>query len=71
MPPVVVRALTLTRVGEVSDVITTQTSFEIVKLLSAEKGTFKAAHIQIQFKDIENTATTNRKSSPTQAVYNC
>lgn len=64
VPPVVVRALTSMKPGEVSDVITTQTSFEIVKLLSAEKGTFKAAHIQIQFKDIETQLQPIEKAHP-------
>lgn len=38
--------------GEVSGVITTPTSFEVVKLISADGGVLKAAHIELKIKDI-------------------
>lgn len=52
VPPEVVQALRSMQPNDISEVITTPTSLEIVKLLSVENGAFKAAHIQIKLKDI-------------------
>jgi len=62
--PVIVRALSAMKPGEVSDIMTTPTAFEIVKLLAIENGKFKAAHIQIQFKDIQTYLEPLEKSHP-------
>lgn len=52
--PVIVRELPKMKEGEVSNIITTPTSFEIVKLLGVDgNNNFKAAHIQIKFKSID------------------
>jgi parvulin-like peptidyl-prolyl isomerase len=64
VPPVIVRALSQMQPGEVSDIITTQTAFEIVKLLGVENGKYKAAHIQIQFKDIQTYLQPLEKDHP-------
>jgi hypothetical protein len=66
VPPVVVRALATLKPGELSNVITTPTAFEIVKLLSVEDGKYKAAHIQVQFKDIKIYIDPLKKSEPPQ-----
>lgn len=54
VPAVVVRELAKMKPGEVSSVITSPTSFEIVKLLevSADQK-YKVAHIQINFQSID------------------
>lgn len=52
VPPAVVRALAKLKPGEVSPIVKTGEAFEIVKLLSDEGGKYKAAHIQIRFKDV-------------------
>jgi hypothetical protein len=64
VPPVVVRALEKLKPGEVSDVIVTPTAYEIVKLLSVENGKYKAAHIQIPFKNIQEYIQPIQKSHP-------
>lgn len=53
VPPQIVRQLSVMQVGQMSEVITTPTSFEIVKLVGVEAGKYKAAHIQINFKDVQ------------------
>lgn len=64
VPPQVVRQLSTMQVGQMSDVITTPTSFEIVKLVGVEGGKYKAAHIQINFKDIQTYIVPLEKQSP-------
>lgn len=62
--PVVVAALSELKPGQVSDIITTNQAFEVVKLLSAEGGKYKAAHIQILFKDIDAYIDPLKKADP-------
>jgi hypothetical protein len=62
--PVVVRALSTLKPGSVSDVITTPTSFEIVKLLAVDNGKYKAAHIQVQFKAVQSYIEPLKKATP-------
>ncbi|MFZ1249556.1 MAG: peptidylprolyl isomerase [Candidatus Saccharimonadales bacterium] len=64
VPPIVVRELAKLKPGEISPIITTPTSFEIVKLLSVENGKYKAAHIQIQFKNIQTYIEPLEKANP-------
>lgn len=64
VPPQVVRELGKLQPGAVSDIITTPTSFEVVKLLSKENGAYKAAHIQITFSPIESFVQPLQKKNP-------
>lgn len=64
VPPKVVAVLGTLKVGETSEVITTNQAFEIVKLLSNEDGKYKAAHIQIRFKDIKTYVDPLKKADP-------
>lgn len=50
--------------GQYSEIIDTGYSLEIVKTLSIEDGKARAAHIQINFKDISEYLTPLRDSSP-------
>ena len=51
--PVIIRELARLKPGEISGLITTPTSYEIVKLLEVDSaGKYKAAHIELHFKDI-------------------
>lgn len=51
--PVIIRELSRLKPGEVSPVIMTPTSYEIVKLLEVDgSGKYKAAHIELRFKEI-------------------
>lgn len=51
--PVIIRELSRLNPGEISPIITTPTSFEIVKLLEVDgAGKYKAAHIELRFKEI-------------------
>jgi len=50
--------------GQVSDVIDTGYSLEIVKTLSVENGKARAAHIQINLKDINEYIEPIKESSP-------
>lgn len=66
--PVIIRELTRLKSGEISSIITTPTSFEIVKLLGVDtSGKFKAAHIELRFKDI--STYTNARSKKTIVKY--
>lgn len=57
--PVIIRELARLKPGEVSSLITTPTSFEIVKLLEVDSsGKYKAAHIELRFKDISTYTKT-------------
>jgi parvulin-like peptidyl-prolyl isomerase len=64
VPPAVVRALGTMQVGQTSDIITTPMAFEIVKLLASDNGKYKAAHIQVQFKDIQTYLQPIEKAHP-------
>jgi hypothetical protein len=64
VPPQVVRELGKLQPGAVSGIITTPTSFEVVKLLSKENGAYKAAHIQITFSPIESFVQPLQKKNP-------
>lgn len=64
VPPQVVRQLMQMKVGETSGIITTPTSFEVVKLLAVNNGTYKAAHIQIHFNDIQTYLKPLEKKNP-------
>lgn len=70
VPPTVVRALGTLEPGQVSDIITTPTSFEIVKLISVENGKYKAAHIQINFNDIQTYIQPIEKDHPAKKFIN-
>lgn len=53
--PIIVRQLSKMKAGDVSDVITTASSYEIVKLLEVSAdGKYKAAHIQVNFRPISD-----------------
>lgn len=52
--------------GEVSGVITTPTSFEVVKLISADNGVLKAAHIELKIKDISTFIAPLEKDRPSK-----
>jgi len=62
--PVVVGALSQLRPGQVSDIVTTPTAFEIVKMLADDGGKYKAAHIQIRFVDIQTRLQPLEKQRP-------
>ncbi|QQS19153.1 peptidylprolyl isomerase [Candidatus Saccharibacteria bacterium] len=64
VPPQIVRELGKLQPGTVSGIITTPTSFEVVKLLGKENGTYKAAHIQITFSPIESFIQPLEKKNP-------
>ncbi len=64
VPPQVVRELMQMKVGETSGIITTPTSFEVVKLLAVDNGKYKAAHIQINFNDIQTYLQPLEKKNP-------
>lgn len=64
VPPQVVRELGKLQPGAVSGIITTPTSFEVVKLLSKENSAYKAAHIQITFSPIESFVQPLQKKNP-------
>ena len=64
VPPQVVRQLTQMKVGDTSGIITTPTSFEVVKLLADDNGKYKAAHIQINFNDIQTYLQPLEKKNP-------
>lgn len=64
VPPQVVRKLATMKPGEISDIITTATSFEVVKLISVDNGKYKAAHIQIRYKDIQEYIQPLEKAHP-------
>ncbi len=70
VPPQVVRQLAQMKVGQVSDIITTPTSFEVVKLLAADNGKYKAAHIQINFNDIQTYLQPLEKKNPPKRFIN-
>lgn len=64
VPSQVVRKLAEMKVGETSGIVTTPTSFEIVKLLAADNGKYKAAHIQINFNTIQTYVKPLEKKNP-------
>lgn len=67
--PVIIRELARLKPGEVSSIITTPTSFEIVKLLEIDgSGKYKAAHIELNFKDID-TYTKAQAAKTTVKYY--
>lgn len=69
--PIIVRELGRMRPGEVSGVIRTATSFEIVKLISVdEAGKFKAAHIQMNFRPVETFTEPLAKSGKVHRFVN-
>ncbi len=66
--PILIRELARLKPGEVSNIITTQSSFEIVKLLEVDSsGKYKAAHIEIPFKPI--ATYTDGLASKTKVKY--
>ncbi len=68
VPAVVVRELAKMKPGEVSSVITSPTSFEIVKLLSVDSnGKYKASHIQINFRPVSDF--TKEVAAKTKVTY--
>lgn len=64
--PNIVSQLQRMKTGDVSDVLTTPTSFEIVKLLGDEGGKYKAAHIEIKFKPVTDFTAPLEKKQPAQ-----
>ncbi|MDQ5963293.1 MAG: PpiC protein [Patescibacteria group bacterium] len=67
VPTEVIQVLGKMKLGDVSDIIVTPTSYEIVKLLGSENGKYKAAHIQIMYKDISVFLEPLRKTDPPHA----
>lgn len=67
VPAEVVQALSQLKPNEVSEVIVTPTSLEIVKLLANENGKYKAAHVQIPLQDISVFLEPLRKADPPHA----
>ena len=68
VPLVIARELSKMKVGEISDIITTSTSYEIVKLLEiSPDGKYKAAHIETNIKPI--TAFTEPVAKRTDVRY--
>lgn len=62
--PVIIRELSRLKPGEVSSIITTPTSFEIVKLLEKDAaGKYRAAHIELRFKEITAYTAAQAKKS--------
>lgn len=70
VPPQVVRALGKLQPGQFSDIITTPTAFEIVKLVSSENGKYKAAHIQIALTGIDTYVQPLQKKNPPKKYIN-
>ncbi len=66
VPPIVVSTLQTMQVGQVSGIIVTPTSFEIVKLLSNEGGKIKAAHIEFKYKPIQDFTDPLEKTKPSK-----
>lgn len=64
--PTIVGQLQRMKVGDVSEVITTPTAFEIVKLLSDEGGKYKAAHIEVKFRPVTDFTAPLAKKQPSQ-----
>ncbi len=64
VPPQVVRELAQMQVGQTSGIIRTPTAFEIVKLLGVDNGKYKAAHIQINFNNIQTYIQPLEKKEP-------
>ncbi len=56
--------------GQVSDIIDTGYSFEIVKTLSIENGKARAAHIQVNIKDINEYIESLKETSPPNRFLN-
>ncbi len=66
--PIIIRELSRLKPGEVSPIITTPTSFEIVKLLEVDgAGKYKAAHIEFRFKEISTYLT--KEATKTKVKY--
>ncbi len=70
VPPQVVRALGKLQPGQFSDIITTPTGFEIVKLLASDNGKYKAAHIQISLTGIDTYVQPLQKKNPPKKFIN-
>jgi len=64
--PTIVTRLQQLKVGEVSDIVTTPTSFEIVKLLADEAGKYKAAHIEVKYRPVTDFTAPLQKKQPPQ-----
>ncbi len=65
VPPAVVQQLLKMKVGEVSPVIATGNSLEIVKLTGSSDGKMQAAHISFNLKDISEFIAPLQKQKPT------
>lgn len=66
--PVIVRELARLKPGETSSIITTSTSFEIVKLIEVDSaGKYKAAHIELHFKPV--SVYTTKLAAKTHVKY--
>lgn len=61
LPPQVMNALFALKPGEVSDIINTGSTLELVKVLSADTDKVQAAHISFNFKDINTYLEPLRK----------
>lgn len=64
VPPAVVQALQKLTVGQVSPVITTSSTLEIVKLLGSKDGKMQAAHISFHVQPITVYITSLEKQQP-------
>lgn len=67
VPIEVVRKLATMKPNDISPIIVTPKGYEIVKLLSIENGKFKAAHIQVNLKDIKVFVEPLRHTKPPHA----
>jgi hypothetical protein len=66
VPPQVVRALLKLQPGQTSEIITTGSTLEVVKLLANEGGKLQAAHISVNIKPISTYTDPLKKTSPPQ-----
>ncbi len=66
VPPAVVQQLLKMKVGEVSPIVTTGNSLEIVKLTANDNGKMQAAHISFKLKDTSEFIAPLQKQKPTK-----
>ena len=64
LPPALVAQLTKLKPGQTSGIINTGYALEIVKIISNDKGTIRAAHIQFRFKPIGDYTKQLKKQQP-------
>lgn len=64
LPPALAAQITKLKPGQTSGIINTGYALEIVKIISNDKGTLRAAHIQFRFKPISDYTTQLKKQQP-------